>query len=480
LNKLTSLKMACMISVFCAATVIVSSAQTFNTLLDFNPTIGAEPLYMQLIQGTDGNFYGTTFLDGVNGGGTVFRITSAGKLTTLYSFCAEAECADGANPYAGVIQGTDGNFYGTTQEGGSSVNNSSPGTIFKITPAGAVKTIYTFCAKPDCTDGFSPYAGLVQGTDGNFYGTTLSGGTGFSGTIFKVTPAGVLTTLHSFCFSPGCTDGSNPYAGLIQASNGNFYGTTYNGSTPGTIFEITTNGALTTIYSFCSTGVCEDGALPQAGLIQANNGNFYGTTSSGGAHSEGTVFQVTPAGLLKTLYSFCSKTNCTDGYSPVSGLIQATDGNFYGTAFQGGANINYGSVFKITPGGVLTTLHSFAGTDGSEPEGALMQSTNGTFYGVTNNGGTSGAGTVFSLSAGLGPFVETRPTSGKVGSSVIILGTNLSSATSVSFNGTTATFTAVSKTEIKATVPTGATSGKVMVKISQGTLSSNTAFRVVK
>src|ERR1700678_2391731 len=183
LNKLTSLKMACMISVFCAATVIVSSAQTFNTLLDFNPTIGAEPLYMQLIQGTDGNFYGTTFLDGVNGGGTVFRITSAGKLTTLYSFCAEAECADGANPYAGVIQGTDGNFYGTTQEGGSSVNNSSPGTIFKITPAGAVKTIYTFCAKPDCTDGFSPYAGLVQGTDGNFYGTTLSGGTGFSGTV---------------------------------------------------------------------------------------------------------------------------------------------------------------------------------------------------------------------------------------------------------------------------------------------------------
>lgn len=414
--------MACMISIFCAATVIGSSAQTFDTLLDFNPAIGAEPLYMQLIQGTDGNFYGTTFLDGVNGGGTVFRITSAGKLTTLYSFCAETECADGANPYAG----------------------------------------------------------LVQGTDGNFYGTTYSGGSGFSGTVFKVTPAGVLTTLHNFCFSPGCTDGSNPYGGVIQASNGNFYGTTYNGSTPGTIFEITPTGTLTTIYSFCSTGVCEDGTLPEAGLIQASNGNLYGTTSSGGTHSEGTVFQVTLAGALKTLYSFCSKTNCPDGNSPTSGLIQATDGNFYGTTFQGGANINYGSIFKITPAGVLTTLHSFEGTDGSGPEGALMQSTNGTFYGITNTGGTSNAGTIFSLSAGLGPFVEIRPTSGKAGSSVIILGTNLSSAASVSFNGTAATFTLVSKTEIKATVPAGATSGKVAVKISQGSLSSNVAFRVVK
>ena len=477
MKKLAISKIACVIFAFCVATVIASPAQTFSSLLSFNDTDGAQPFYTQLIQATDGNFYGTTFLDGVNGGGTVFRITPAGKLSTLYSFCEQNECADGANPYAGVIQGTDGNFYGTTQEGGVSIYNSSPGIIFKISPNGVVKTIYNFCSKPACTDGFSPYGGLIQGTDGNFYGTTYSGGKGLNGTVFKVTPAGVLTTLHSFCFAPGCIDGANPSGNLIQASNGNFYGTTFSGSESGTIFEITPTGTLTTIYTFCATGVCSDGAMPQAGLVQTSNGNFYGTTSGGGAHSEGTVFQVTAAGAFKTLYSFCAKSGCPDGSTPVAGLIQATDGNFYGAASQGGAHKD-GTIFKITPAGAITILHSFNVVDGSAPQATLLQATSGTFYGATNTGGTSNDGTIFSLSAGLGPFVAMRPTSGKAGATVLILGTNLTGATAVSFNGTAAAFTVVSKSEIKTTVPKGATSGPVTVKLPGGTLTSNVAFQI--
>jgi uncharacterized repeat protein (TIGR03803 family) len=241
-----------------------------------------------------------------------------------------------------------------------------------------------------------------------------------------------------------------------------------------------------------------------AGLVQATSGDFYGTTNYGGANGDGTVFKITPSGTLTTLYSFCSQSGCTDGWGPVGGLIQATNGDLYGTTEYGGANNNpncsavsgttgCGTVFKITPSGTLTTIYSFCSqsgcTDGYAAYAGLVQATNGDFYGTTEFGGTSstctdaylfGCGTVFSLSEGLGPFVKTQTTSGKVGAHVKILGTDLTGATSVSFNGTAAVFTVVSPSLITTTVPAGATTGKVEVATpGGGLLSSNVPYRVL-
>jgi uncharacterized repeat protein (TIGR03803 family) len=255
----------------------------------------------------------------------------------------------------------------------------------------------------------------------------------------------------------------------VQATNGNFYGTTDGGGAYGygTIFEIT--GTLTTLHSFDGT----DGADPDGGLVQATNGNFYGTTHMGEAKGDGTVFEITSGATLHTLRSF----DGTDGANPVGGLVQATNGVFYGTTYAGGDNGD-GTVFEITSGGTLTTLHSFDGTDGANPNGGLVQATNGTFYGTTYAGGANGDGTVFSLSVGLGPFVETLPTSGKVGAGVTVLGTNLTGATKVRFNGTTATFAVISSSEIKTTVPAEATTGNIEVTTPSGTLKSNIGFLV--
>ena len=218
----------------------------------------------------------------------------------------------------------------------------------------------------------------------------------------------------------------------------------------------------------------------RGGLIQASNGNFYGTAFGGGIDG-GTVFEMTPAGTVTVLYNFCSQTNCTDGQSPYAGLIQATDGNLYGTTFSGGA-YGWGTVFEITTAGKLTTLYNFCAqancADGSSPQGGLVQDTNGTFYGTTYHGGANSIGTIFSLSTGLGLFVKTLPNSGQAGTIVIILGTNLTGATKVSFNGIAAKFTVISSTEIQATVPSGATTGTVTVVTSGGTLESNALFQV--
>lgn len=242
----------------------------------------------------------------------------------------------------------------------------------------------------------------------------------------------------------------------------------------GTVLKITAGGKLSTLYSFCAQTGCTDGYAPEAGLVQATDGNFYGTTYRGGAYGYGTVFKITPGGTLTTLHSFDS----TDGANPyLGGLVQATDGNFYGTTYFGGTN-NDGTIFKITSGGTLTTLHSFPYTDGVLPIGRLLPATNGTFYGTTTYGGANGHGTVFSISVGLGPFVETLPTSGKVGTAVIILGNNLTGATHVTFNSTAATLTVVSSTEIKTTVPSGATTGFVKVTTPTRTLTNNVKFRV--
>jgi uncharacterized repeat protein (TIGR03803 family) len=498
----TRLRLCSIILVFCAATAIASPAQTTSTLVDFDGANGASP-FSSLVQGNDGNFYGTTSIGGTNlcvyqvqneGCGTVFKMTAAGALTTIYSFCSQPNCTDGADPLAGLVLGTDGNFYGTTNIGGGPQiciyldQGEGCGTVFKITPAGALTTLYTFCSHGDpCTDGQLPQAALIQATGGDLYGTTYFGGTYGHGTVFKITSKGTLTTLYSF------SDGTSPSAALVQARNGNFYGTTLLGGANGggTVFKITPTGKLTTIYSFCSQPNCTDGSNPSAALVQATNGNFYGTTSEGGdvtchdPYGCGTVFEITAAGVLTVLHSF----EGADGEVPLAGLAQATDGNFYGTTYFGGANSS-GTVFTITPTGELTTLYSFCSqpgcTDGELPNAPLVQETNGSFYGTTELGGTfvclldkQGCGTVFSLSMGLGPFVETRPISGKVGAKVTLLGNNLNGSTAVTFNGVPAVFKIVSNSEITTTVPSGATTGKVEVTTSNKTLKSNVAFRVV-
>jgi uncharacterized repeat protein (TIGR03803 family) len=352
---------------------------------------------------------------------------------------------------------TDGYFYGAAERGGKHHN----GTVFKITPAGDLTTLHSF----DALDGANPFDALAQGADGSLYGTTDADGASGFGTIFTITPQGNLTTLHSFDDSDGRSPG-----GLAPLYNGNLIGTTSGGGTPGygTIFTITPQGTLTTLESFDNS----DGAYPGPGLTPPNGGYLYGTTSAGGTKGYGSVFKITTQGVLTTIYNF---QGTTEGAST---LVQATNGNLYGTTFSDADG--YGTLFEITPSGAFTTLYTFAGanTDGTYPSGGLLQSTDGNLYGTTNEGGAVGHGTLYRFSIGLGPFVKTLPASGKVGAAIQILGTDLTGATSVTFNGTTAAFTLVSPTLITATVPTGATSGQVRVATPGGTLLSNVAFGV--
>ena len=243
-----------------------------------------------------------------------------------------------------------------------------------------------------------PLAGLIQGRDGSFYGTTAIGGTNLGGTVFQAMTNGAIATLVSFDVSGNA--GKSPYAGLVQASDGSLYGTTYQGGTNGgygTIFKLTTNGTFTSMYSFTGTN---DGANPYAGLLQGSDGNFYGTTFFGGTNGYGTVFRYATNGTFTTLVSFGN----TNGAYPQAAVIQASDGNFYGTtsaggAYTNGAGLGYGTVFEMTTNGTLTTLISFNGTNGASPQAGLVQSTDGNFYGTTANGGTNGCGTVFRLSS---------------------------------------------------------------------------------
>jgi len=503
LDKLNWRKRAYAVSVLCVTMAVTLPAQTYTRLFSFSGMGGYGSIpEAGLVQGTDGNFYGTTGTGGAYGLGTVFKIPPGGlDLTTLYSFCPQSGCTDGRQPLVGLVQGTDGNFYGTMETGGAndSCSGQGCGTVFKITPSGTLTTLYDFCSQSGCTDGATPQAALIQATNGDLYGSAVGGGAYGYGTVFRITSSGTLTTLYSFCAQSGCPDGQFPYGALVQATNGDFYGTTLmgggndncgtEGTGCGTVFKITPSGTLTTLYRFCAQSGCPDGRSPNGGLVQATNGDLYGTTYEGGTNCVqatplgcGTVFKITPSGTLTTLYMFCPQSDCSDGADPVAGLIQATDGNLYGTTLLFGS-IGQGTVFKITPSGTLSTVYNFClqsdCSDGASPGAALVQGTDGTFYGTTYHGGGYGEGAVFSLSVGLGPFVETRPTSGKVGKIVEILGTNLTGATSVSFNGTAAVYRVVSSSLIATKVPAGAINGKVQVVTPSGTISSNVAFRVL-
>jgi uncharacterized repeat protein (TIGR03803 family) len=451
------------IALLAAATAVALHAQTLSTLVTFNGTNGANPQFEPLVQGIDGNLYGTT-LYGASGSGTVFNISTQGTLTTLLSF----DSTDGSQPQAGLLLAVNGTFYGTTSSGGA----NGDGSIFEITAGGQLTTLHSFSG----TDGSNPACTLVLSTNGQLYGTTETGGVNGLGTVFEISTSGVFKSLHSF----SGTDGRLP-GGLVQATNGTLYGTTFTGGTFnfGTVFAITTKGKFNTLYNFEGGPDC---GQPLAALIQGADGNLYGTTSGTlPLCIDGGVFEISTAGSLTVLHVFGGTTFNGDGSSPYGALVQATDGNFYGTTATGGNN-NAGTIFRIVPGAGAgsVTLYSFTGAaDGSNPESTLIQATNGNFYGTTYGLNTGNGGTVFSLSVGLAPFVETLPAFAKAGQKVDILGTDLIGATSVTFNGVPAKFTIVSPTEIHATVPTGATSGTVQVTTPNGTLSSNVLFDVL-
>jgi uncharacterized repeat protein (TIGR03803 family) len=463
---------------FCMAVSIISPAQEFKTLTSLNDTDGESPRGA-LAQGIDGNLYGTTATDGV-----AFTLTLRSKLTVLEYFSSVAA----SSPITNLAQTRGGRFYGTTADGGG----SQVGTVFELTPTGTLSVLYDFCAQTGCTDGSVPLGGVVLATDGNLYGTTSGGGAIGDGTVFKITLQGALSVIYSFCSQPNCADGYSPVGPLVQATDDNFYGTVQLGGASGcgTVFRVTPSGTLTTLHSFIGT----DGQTPVGGLVQAPDGNFYGVTESGGPGGScggaptagtGTVFMVTPEGTLTTLYSFCSQPSCADGASPLAGLIRATDGNFYGTTQFGGTTIagqcpdGCGTIFKITPQGTLTTLHSFVRSDGDMPSAGLIQATNGVLYGTTLTGGTVGNGTIFGVDIGLDQFVETLPASGAIGSTIDILSQGLTGTTAVSFNGIAASFTVVSDTYLTATIPGGATTGYVSITTPSATLKSNLKFRVV-
>lgn len=352
-----------------------------GNLHGFTGNDGSQPL-ANLIQGADGNFYGTTFYGGSSNGngassnsGTIFQFTPGGTLNTLHVFTGGA---DGGNPAAALLQTSDGAFYGTTYFGG--VN--SAGTVFKITSTGSLTTLHSFAG---AAEGSGPQGTLIQGTDGNFYGTTTFGGPNSSGTIFKMTSSGTLTVLYAFT---GGSDGSNPAAGLVQGKDGNFYGTAYYGGANGfgAVYQVTPGGTQTILHNFNGT----DGANPHSALIVGQDGNFYGTTNYGGQDDDGTVFSMTIYGALTTLHFFYGG----DGFNPQAPLIQGKDGSFYGTAVEGGL-YNQGSIFRVTAGGIYRTLYAFTGgTDGANPSAAILQAGDGRFYTITNFGGANNFGAI--------------------------------------------------------------------------------------
>ena len=391
--------------------------------------------YTSLIRDAVGNLYGTTSFGGANSGanggtgaGAVFEVNNAGQETVLYSFCTAANCTDGALPTAPLVEDAAGNLYGTTSSGG--IYNS--GTVFKLEPpsqqggAWTEVVLYNFCALKGCADGENPVAGLIQDAAGNLYGTTYGGGPHGWGAVFEVNAAGVESVLYSFR-QPSTGDGNTPEGSLFQDAAGNLYGTTFQGGAnqSGTVFKLTKAGVETVLYSFCSTGgtSCTDGANPLAGLIQDAAGNFYSTTNIGGAFGYGTAFELSPAGAETVLYSFCSTggANCTDGAYPLAGLLLDSVGSLYGTTDGGGAGnagcdinglLTCGTVFELSPPGQQggawseSVLYSFCSqggtdcTDGAYPEGGLIQDASGNLYSTTSSGGANvalGGGTVFMI-----------------------------------------------------------------------------------
>jgi uncharacterized repeat protein (TIGR03803 family) len=457
-----------------AVAAAISPAQTFTNLATFDKTNGTDPIG-NLIQGLDGNLYGTA--EGIGFGApvvsSVFQVTPAGVLTT---FSGVGKL--GLEPDAGLVLATNGNFYGTTYWGGDpNVCPHGCGTVFEVTSSGASTTLDTLSLNPN--------ASLLE-VKGKLYGTTTYAGSVSRpncfqgcGTVFAMTLTGTVTVLHDFTGA----DGRYPQGALTLGRDGNLYGTTYDGGSSyhGAFFKITPTGTLTLLHSF---GPGDERPL---GAVLGSDGNFYGMSAFGGPNNHGTVFKITPAGVMTRLHTFTG----SDGDIPTGTLLQATDGNFYGTTEFGGSNTcqpgtpdpGCGTIFVMTPAGVLTTLHSFDGTDGEFPVSGLLQATDGNLYGTTfgigagaGTGCGTSCGTVFKWSTGLAPFVTPLPASGHEGNTIRILGTDLTGATAVTFNGKTAKFTVISPTQIEAIVPMCVKTGPIVVTTPGGKLTSNVVF----
>lgn len=348
----------------------------------------------QLVQATNGVLYGTTKSGGAYELGAAFGLSTNGALSTLFSF----DGTNGAAPLAPLFQASDGLLYGTTAQGGS----ANAGTLFRMTLAGTPSNLHVFAGP----EGANLWAGVVQGADGNLYGAARNGGGNAFGNLFKATTNGTVATLYSFAHG---SDGGFPIAALAPGTNGNFYGTTETGGSngKGNIFKVTPAGAFTLLYSF--TGGT-DGYSPAGALVRASDGNFYGATKHStlmGFEFYGTFFRVTPAGAFSTVYTLNGATG--DGFYPYAGLVEAVDGNFYGTTHDGGA-YGKGTLFRLTPNGGYTVLLSFDGfAVGANPESALIEGSEGSLYGTTTTGGTGGAGTIFRLAFTSAPQILTQP-----------------------------------------------------------------------
>jgi uncharacterized repeat protein (TIGR03803 family) len=390
------------VSILCLAFVlnsivlggVAAQAQTFTVLFSFNGGDGASP-QAGLIMDAQGNLYGTTWAGGV-GWGTVFKLDPSGKETVLHSFTDNF--SDGASPFGSVIMDAAGNLYGTTYVGGG----HGYGTVFKLEPSGTETVLHSFT---DGADGSLPSGNLIMDADGNLYGVADYGGNSSCsnvghpsgcGTVFKLAPSGTLTVLYSFT---GGSDGADPSGGLIMDATGNLYGTTWGGGAYGygTVFKLDSSGKETVLHSFQSS----DGSGPSSGLIMDAKGNLYGTTYSGGAYGKGTVFRLDSLNNETVLYSF---TGGSDGWNPFGGLVMDAKGNLYGTTWGGGA-YGYGTVFKLDSSGKETVLHSFTyGAGGFSPFG-VIQDAKGNLYGEAAAGGvipcigitSEGCGTVFEI-----------------------------------------------------------------------------------
>jgi uncharacterized repeat protein (TIGR03803 family) len=448
--------------VLVAAATDIVTAQTFTVLAYYGDAFSR---FSSFIPGRDGNLYGTV-VD--NDYGSVLKATPAGTLTVLHKFCPQLDCTAGAYP-GPLVLGTDGNFYGFAAAGGNTgtatCGSSGCGTIFKMTTGGMVTVLHTF----NGSDGAFP-SGLIEGRDRNFYGT--AGGGAWGGTIFKITATGALTTLHTFT-GP---DGIGP-TGIIQGTDGSFYGTTYGGGKYdpayctsyggcGTVFKSTMGGAFTSLHSFRST----DGAVLYAPVAEARDGTFYGTTWEGPHGGDGTVFSITSQGKAKTIYTFTGI-----GATPTVGLYLASDGNLYGTV-EGGDCSDSEIIYSVSRTGVVATVYGGCVIGGYTAD--IVQATSGKFYGSYSS--EFNGGEFFSLDTGLGPFVAFVLPAGKNGETVQILGQGLTGTSGVTFNGVAATnFSVVGDTYMTAVVPSGATTGSVVVTSPSGTLTSNKQFQIL-
>jgi uncharacterized repeat protein (TIGR03803 family) len=459
------LKAKLLAGIFLVAIAIAAPAQTVSTIYKFssgtNPNLPAGVM----AQGQDGNFYGITLSGGTANQGVIYKISSEGVITSLYSMGQ----SDGTT-CSGLTLGTDGNFYGTCHNGGA----NDYGTLFKVTSAGVLTVLHNFAAQGSTSDGCEPLAPPIQASNGDLYGTTSFCGANNYGTVYKLTLAGAYSLLYSF---QGPPDDTVLPLGLIEGTDGDLWGLG-NGwiISDGGVFKITLAGKESLVYTFKGD---PDGASPYTNLIQGSNGDFYGTTEEGGSAQEGTIFEVTAGGKETVLYSF---PNQTDGAYPSLPLTQGPNGLLFGAATDcAGGGCAQAGLFDITTKGMYKNLYLYplVCSNCGQPEAPLLLSTNGAFYSTTEQGG-AGVGSFYSLNNGYSPFISlVNVTSGVEGAQVQILGQGFSSSSVVKFGGTEATTTKLTGTTyILATVPTGALTGDISVTTGSTVLSTTASYKI--